>query len=184
NANGGGINAELRAGASVVRFTRNWSQIVVDGTPVVLDAPVRVKEGRWLVPKSFLTDVVPRLALASAAPPAAAPAATALEEMRVRSYPTFTRVVLETSAPVSHKVDGVDGATMRVRVAGLAGRARSEEVNDGFVDSVKLGTVGKDAVLLVSFTGAGGELRASALSDPPRLVLDFMKPVEAMPRET
>jgi N-acetylmuramoyl-L-alanine amidase len=39
-------------------------------------------------------------------------------------------------------------------------------------------------VLVVSFSGVPGELRASALSDPPRLVLDFMKPTEAAPRES
>jgi N-acetylmuramoyl-L-alanine amidase len=35
----------------------------------------------------------------------------------------------------------------------------------------------------VSFAGATGELRASMLSDPPRLVLDFMRPAEPAPRE-
>jgi N-acetylmuramoyl-L-alanine amidase len=49
---------------------------------------------------------------------------------------------------------------------------------------VKLGRVGNDTMVLVTFAGATGELRASALSDPPRLVLDFMKPVEAAPRES
>ena len=47
-----------------------------------------------------------------------------------------------------------------------------------------LGRVGTDSVLIVTFTGAAGELRASALSDPPRLVLDFMKPGEATPRDS
>ncbi|MBM3221483.1 MAG: hypothetical protein FJZ38_22900 [Candidatus Rokubacteria bacterium] len=176
DAKPGAVNAELRAGGRVVRFTRNWAQILVDGTPVVLDAPVRVKDGRWLVPKSFVSRVL--------TPAAVPPPAASLEEMRVRSYPSFTRVVLETSAAVSHRIDGTDGSTMRVRVASLAGGARSEDVNDGFVDSVKLGRIGNDSLLLVNFTGGPGELRASALSDPPRLVLDFMKPAEAAPRET
>jgi N-acetylmuramoyl-L-alanine amidase len=103
--------------------------------------------------------------------------------MRVRSYPSFTRVVLETSAPVTHRVDGAEGGTLRVRVPGLMGRSRSEDVNDGFVESVKLGRVGNDTLLLVTFAGPGGEVKASALSDPPRLVLDFMKPDEAPARE-
>jgi N-acetylmuramoyl-L-alanine amidase len=191
DARGGAINAELRTGGHVVRFTRNWAQVLVNGAPVVLDAPVRVRDNRWLVPKSFVSDVLPRLGKATAsraASPSASPAsqapAVALEEMRVRSYPTFTRVVLETSAPVTHRVDGAEGGTMRVRVAGLVGQARSEDVNDGFIESVKLGTVGKDALLLVSFAAGSGELRTSALSDPPRLVLDFMKPADMVPRES
>src|SRR5438046_1036513 len=48
------VNAELRTGARVVRLTRNWAQIVVDGAPMVLEAPVRVKDGRWIVPKGIV----------------------------------------------------------------------------------------------------------------------------------
>jgi N-acetylmuramoyl-L-alanine amidase len=176
------VFAELKSGTHVVRFTRNWARILVDGTPLVLDAPVRVKDGRWIVPKSFVTEVLPRFTPNATA---AAPTASAtLEEMRVRSYPSFTRVVLETSAPVTHKLDGAESGALRVRLLGLAGRARAEDVADGFVDTVKLGRAGNDSVLVVSFAGAPGELKANALSDPPRLLLDFMKPTEAGPRPT
>src|SRR2546425_356844 len=40
--------ARLRSGDNVVTLTRNWSQVLVNGKPVVLDAPVRVKHGVWL----------------------------------------------------------------------------------------------------------------------------------------
>jgi N-acetylmuramoyl-L-alanine amidase len=177
------IYAELRTGGRVVRFTRNWARVLIDGSPIVLDAPARVKDGRWIVPKSFVTDVLPRLT-PSAPPAALARPSVALEEMRVRSYPSFTRVVLETSAPVTHKLDGTEGATLRVRIPGLAAPPRSEEVADGFVDTVKLGRTGNDGMLVVGFTGTPGELKASSLSDPPRLVLDFMKPSAKEPRAT
>jgi N-acetylmuramoyl-L-alanine amidase len=85
---------------------------------------------------------------------------------------------------VTHKAEGVDSRTLRVRLTGLSGRARSEDVKDGFVDVVRLDRTGNDAVLSVSFTGATGELRASTLGDPPRLVLDVMRPPEATPRDT
>jgi len=84
------IRARLRTPRNVVTFTRNWSQIVVDGRPVLLDGPVRVKAGVWLVPESFVTTVLPRIATT---PPAALPRAAAtvtLDEWRLRSYPSFT----------------------------------------------------------------------------------------------
>src|SRR5438094_5115057 len=59
--------AQLRAGSQVVTLTRNWSQVLVNGKPVVLDAPVRVKGGVWLVPESFVGRILPTL-VASAAP--------------------------------------------------------------------------------------------------------------------
>ena len=53
--------AHLRTRDKTVTFTRNWSQVLVNGKPVVLDAPVRVKQGVWLVPQSFMGRVVPTL---------------------------------------------------------------------------------------------------------------------------
>src|SRR5436190_13063827 len=86
------VYADMRIGTHTVRFTRNWGRIMVDGSPLVLDAPARVKDGRWIVPKSFVTDVLPRLTSAAVvAPSVPVPAALpprealALEEVRVRS---------------------------------------------------------------------------------------------------
>src|SRR5438093_998731 len=113
--------AQLRAGGKVVTLTRNWSQVLVNGKPVVLDAPVRVKRGVWLVPESFLGRVVPAL-LASApiAPVASRLAAAAvevgLEDVRVRSYPSFTRIVVETSAAVTHRIESSGPKEARVRL--------------------------------------------------------------------
>src|SRR4029434_8587012 len=59
--------AQLRAGGQVVTLTRNWSQVLVNGKPVVLDAPVRVRRGVWLVPESFVGRVVPTLVAATPA---------------------------------------------------------------------------------------------------------------------
>src|SRR2546422_4017500 len=39
------MRARLRFPGHVVTFTRHWSQILVNETPVVLDAPVRVRRG-------------------------------------------------------------------------------------------------------------------------------------------
>src|SRR3989442_6909754 len=114
--------AQLRPGGHVITVTRNWSRILVDGVPVVLDAPVRVRRGVWLVPDTFLAQVQPRVKPAVPVQPvaatspatattgvlmaraAAAAAPIALEELRVRSYPSFTRIVLETSSPLTAPV--------------------------------------------------------------------------------
>src|SRR3989454_2534770 len=64
--------AQLRPGGHVITVTRNWSRILVDGVPVVLDAPVRVRRGVWLVPDTFLAQVQPRVKPAVAGQPVAA----------------------------------------------------------------------------------------------------------------
>src|SRR5437773_5244204 len=56
-----GVRAYLRTSGHTVMLTRNWARVVVDDRPLVLDAPVRVRKGVWLVPDSFVERVVPKL---------------------------------------------------------------------------------------------------------------------------
>jgi N-acetylmuramoyl-L-alanine amidase len=188
------VRAYLRVSGHTVTLTRNWARVVVDDSALVLDAPVRVRKGVWLVPDSFVDRVLPRLAAApdtqpapsamTGATPSTAPAAgPALEDLRCRSYPSFTRVVLETSAPVSYRIEPGAGGDARVRVSGLVADARHLEIRDGFVEEVRLERARGDAVVRVVFDGAAGELRASTLSDPDRLVLDFVRPGDQVERE-
>src|SRR3989441_9242931 len=65
--------AQLRPAGHVITVTRNWSRILVDGVPVVLDAPVRVRRGVWLVPGTFLAQVQPRVKPAVAVQTGAGP---------------------------------------------------------------------------------------------------------------
>ena len=193
-----GTYAYLRIPGHTVTFTRNSASVLVDGKPVVLDAPVRVLEDIWLVPESFVDRVMPKLtapapakaesaptppvAAAVSAPPAAIPptapagGAVTLQELRFRSYPSFTRVVLETSAPVTHRPEPGGARDVNIRVTKLTGSARTVEIRDGFLYEVRLEREGADAVVRVIFDGAPGELRASTLADPSRLLLDFMRP--------
>jgi N-acetylmuramoyl-L-alanine amidase len=191
-ASADGPQARLISQGRVITFTRNWTRITVNGSPIILDAPVRVRKGVWLVPESFVEQVRPRVVTASTAAPSAAPAPAtasaprmpvALEEVRHRSYPSFTRIVIEASGPLAYRVEAGGPKESRIRLLLLAGFARAQEIGDGFIDEVRLERAGDDALLRVVFEGAAGELRASTLADPPRLVLDFARPVEPAPRE-
>jgi N-acetylmuramoyl-L-alanine amidase len=184
--------ARLTTRGRVITLTRNWSQISVNGSPLVLEAPVRVRKGVWLVPESFVDLVRPRVLRVSSASasPSAAPVSVAgarmpvaLEDLRFRSYPSFTRVVVETSGPLTYRIEAAGAKESRIRLQLLAGFPRVQDIGDGFIDEARLERAGDDAVLRVVFEGAAGELRASQLADPPRLVLDFARPVEPAPRE-
>ena len=184
--------ARLRTATQVVTFTRNWARILVDGVPMVLDAPVVVRRGVWLVPETFMAQVAPKLTVAatttpapvlaqgpplSSAPAATLPAAT-LNDLRSRSYPSFTRLVVETSAAVTHRLEPAGARDLRIRLLGLTGAPQVEAINDGLVEEARLERAGADSVLRVTFEGAAGELRVATLADPPRLVLDFSRPSE------
>jgi N-acetylmuramoyl-L-alanine amidase len=176
--------AHLRTRDKTVTLTRNWAQVLVNGKPVMLDAPVRVKQGVWLVPESFVGRVVPTLV---AGPPAAvAPSRTVeinLEELRVRSYPSFTRIVVETSASIAHRIESSGPREARIRLLGLGSGAQVEALRDGLITEVRLERAGPDGLLRVGFEGAAGTIRPSTLVDPPRLVLDIARPAEPAARE-
>ena len=188
--------ARLLAGSHVVTLTRNWARILVDGTPLLLDAPAIVRKGVWFVPETFVAQVGPKVSpgpSASLATPVVAPAPTpaptppaagavTLDDLRSRSYPSFTRIVVETSASIAHRVESTSAKETRIRLQGLSGAARAESIGDGLVDEVRLERAGADSLLRVLFEGATGELRTSTLEDPPRLVLDFGRPAEPSTR--
>jgi len=184
-----GTQATLRPAGHVITVTRNWTRIVIDGEPLLLDSPVRVKQGVWLVPNTFVAQVSPRLQAAARASSttiaplvsraAAATPPVVLQELRARSYPSFTRIVLESSQPLTARVETGAGREARVRLVGVAGDARTEEIADGFIERARLERAGADAVLRVTFEGTGGEIKAASLVDPPRLILDFMRPTDA-----
>jgi N-acetylmuramoyl-L-alanine amidase len=180
--------AQLRAGGKVVTLTRNWSQVLVNGKPVVLDAPVRVKRGVWLVPESFVGRVVPSLVASAPQGPtasrfAAAPAEVALEDVRVRSYPSFTRIVVETSAALPYRIESSGPKEARVRLVGLGSGTQSQEVGDGLIAEVRLDRAGADGILRVVYEGAAGTLHAITLADPPRIVIDVARPADPSARE-
>src|SRR5712691_4127438 len=101
------VRARLTLGRQLVVVTRNWPRVLVNGKPLVLSAPAVVTGGQWLVPEEFLSKVVPKIAPrarisaagATSAPfPAPASAAKSapprearFTDLRVRSYPSFTR---------------------------------------------------------------------------------------------
>jgi N-acetylmuramoyl-L-alanine amidase len=182
-----GERGSLTVGQRVAEFTRGQTRAVVHGQAVALDLPPRVNGREWLVSRDFLGKGLPRLApgVSLALPteprkPAAkpAPAAVPLEELRYRSYPSFTRIVIESGARLVYAV--VPGAEeVRVRLSGLSlGRSRVEEIADGLVQEIRLEPAGDAAMLRVVLQSTAGEIKHTVLEDPYRLVLDVHRPRE------
>jgi N-acetylmuramoyl-L-alanine amidase len=199
------VRARLTLGRQAVVLTRNWTRVLVNGKPLVLSAPAVVAAGKWLVPEEFLGKVIPKIAprarLTARRAAAAAPARTAstatpsdsapqsaagareatLTDLRVRSYPSFTRVVVEADAPFGHQMER-RVSDVRVRLGGLTLAApRVDEVSDGHIGQVRLETQRGDAMIIVTFEAGGGDVRATTFTDPFRLVLDFPRAAAERP---
>jgi N-acetylmuramoyl-L-alanine amidase len=153
--------------------------------PPLVEAPV-ARPGP--APSPTLNAVAPRFG-----PPATSPlsgaeglarvqaraTAIVLSDVRLRSYPTFTRVVLETSAAVRHRVESTTPKEMRIRLDSVSTSPRIDEIHDGLLAEVRLDPAGEDAIVRVKFTATAAEPKVSTLSDPPRLLLDFPRPSES-----
>ena len=180
--------ATLTVGKRTAQFVRNQPRVIVAGQSLALDSAARTGAAGWLIPEEFLTKGLPRLAPGTTAVPLVAevkaPAAKAVKaaiaftELRYRSYPSFTRVVVETGGALAFAV--VPGRQeIRVRLPRLlVTSARTEEIADGLVREIRLEPTGADAVLQVTLEGTAGEVKTLALQDPFRVVLDIYRPRE------
>lgn len=187
-----GDRGTLIVGKRSAEFTRGRPRATVHGQAITLDAATRVAGSRWLVSRDFLGKGLARLApgvsittATEPRKPAAKPArgSVPLEELRYRSYPSFTRVVIETGARLAYAVATGDDE-VRVRLPGLSLRgARVEEIGDGLVQEVRLEPVGGTAMLRLVLAGTAGEVKHTVLQDPYRLVLDVYRPKEGDPDE-
>jgi N-acetylmuramoyl-L-alanine amidase len=177
----------LTVGKRTAQFVRNERRVIVGGQSLVLDSPARIGANEWLISEDFLNKglvrLVPGVTAVGAVTTTKAPPATSvtrspdvlLEELRFRSYPTFTRVVVETKAPLAYAM--VTGREeLRVRLPRLAlDRVRTEEIADGLVREIRLEPNGQDAVLRVILEGKAGEFKTASLHDPHRMVLDVFR---------
>jgi N-acetylmuramoyl-L-alanine amidase len=181
-----GSRATLTVGKRSAQFVRDQPRVVVQGQPIALDGAARTGSGTWLIPEDFLVKGLPKLAPGIGAaseprkPTVAKPVqgGVALEELRHRSYPSFTRIVVETGGAVAYALvsrrEEVHVRLPRLSVSGT----HVEVIDDGLVKEVRLEPVGADALLRIVLEGAAADVKASALYDPFRLVLDVYRPRE------
>jgi N-acetylmuramoyl-L-alanine amidase len=190
-----GTRGTLSVGSRTAQFTQNQSRVVLLGAPLTLAAPSRRSADGWLIPEDFLTKGLAKLApgvssarvapapvvAAAAAKPVVKPARTAAAfgDLRLRSYPSFTRVVIEAASALPYRVE-TEGSEVRVHLQGLQlGGAQAQEIDDGLVKELRLDPVGgADAVLRVTLEGEAGQIKDFALQDPFRVVLDIHRPKE------
>jgi N-acetylmuramoyl-L-alanine amidase len=123
-----------------------------------------------------------------ALPPAPARAGTPASirvELRVRSYPTYTRVVLEADGPIEPRLIESDGGlTVAFPDVSPRGWTGTRTVRDGLLASAELGEARGAAALRLEFERAPAARKVFRLEDPPRVVLDFQRsaPRPAAPR--
>jgi N-acetylmuramoyl-L-alanine amidase len=182
-----GDRGTLTVNQRTAEFVRGHSRATVQGQAVALDAAARVVGRTWLISRDFLGKGLPRLAPGVSVVAVTEPrkpvtktvqGTVPLEELRYRSYPSFTRVVIETGGRLAYAVVAGE-QEVRVRLPGLSlAGSRIEEIGDGLVQEVRLEPVGNTALLRVVLAGTAGEVKHTVLEDPYRLVLDIYRPKE------
>ena len=191
-----GTRGTLTVGSRSAQFNRNQARVLIAGNALTLDSPARMGASGWLIPEDFLakglTRLVPGVTMkvvaapapatrATAKPVAAAAPAVPFEDLRLRSYPSFTRIVLETAGPLGYAIvdEGAERREIRMRLPGLrlAG-PQLQEIDDGLVKELRLEPASAGAVLRIVLEGSVGQVKDFALQDPYRIVLDLYRPRE------
>ncbi len=188
-----GKTGTLTVAKRSAQFNRDQSRLQLQGQPVVLEGAPRVTAKGWLIPADFLDKGLGRLAPGvSAARPAVASAkvpikrvdsSVAFEELRYRSYPSFTRIVVEAGARLSY-LTAAGRSEIRVRLSGLSVTGvHLEEIGDGLVKEARLESVGPDAVLKIVLEGSAADVKTVSLQDPFRVVVDIYRAKEGTATE-
>jgi N-acetylmuramoyl-L-alanine amidase len=104
------------------------------------------------------------------------PRSTGRVELRVRSYPTYTRIVLEADIPLEPRLVESEGAlTVSFPEVSPRGWTGTRTLRDGLVATAELGEARGAAALVVAFERPPGARKVFRLEDPPRVVLDFQR---------
>ena len=95
-------------------------------------------------------------------------------DLRVRSYPTYTRVVIEAAAPLEPRlVETEGGLTVTFPEVSPRGWTGTRTVRDGLVATAELGEARGAASLRVAFERPPVARKVFRLEEPSRVVLDF-----------
>ena len=184
-----GKTGTLTVAKRSAQFSRDQSRLTLQGQPLVLEGAPRVTAKGWLIAADFLDKGLGRLApgvsaarpaLAAARPPVTRVDSTvAFEELRYRSYPSFTRIVVEAAARLSY-LTAAGRSEIRVRLSGLnVPGAHLEEIGDGLVKEARLEAAGPDGVLSIVLEGSAAEVKTASLQDPFRVVVDIYRAKES-----
>ena len=184
-----GTTGTLTVAKRSAQFNRDQSRLTLQGQPLALETAPRVTAKGWLIPADFLDKGLGRLVPGvSAARPAVAratvpvtrvDAGVAFEEMRYRSYPSFTRIVVEAAAGLSY-LAAAGRSEIRVRLSGLnVPGTRLEVIGDGLVKEARLEAAGPDGVLNIVLEGPAAEVKTASLQDPFRVVVDVYRVKES-----
>ena len=184
-----GKTGTLTVAKRSAQFSRDKSRLILQGQPLALEAAPRVTAKGWLIPADFLDKGLGRLvpgvraarpAVASAkAPIKRVDSSVAFEELRFRSYPSFTRIVVEAAAGLSY-LTAAGRSEIRVRLSGLnVAGVHLEEIGDGLVKEARLESVGPDGVLRIVLEAPAAEVKTLSLQDPFRVVVDIYRAKES-----
>jgi len=108
--------------------------------------------------------------------------AATIVEMRVGSHPEFTRVVFQLDEPAGYRIERKtrgDGGGEIVVTINAATRPRSIRSRSSLIELVTVEEILHRAVARIRLRNGGLNLREMILSEPPRIVLDVMRPTRA-----
>ena len=171
-----GKSAILRIAKQRLQLSAGRPGVISEGRTIVLERPPKVMNGVFMVPAEFLSKTVARALGRAVTVAAVSNPGPTLVDLRFRSYPTYTRVVVEGSATFGYSLTQ-GGGELQVTIRELRSDPATHRMNDGLIERIQLEPARDRGTLLrIAFTGSPPERKVLTLRDPSRLVLDFTRP--------
>ncbi len=103
-------------------------------------------------------------------------------EVRVGNHPKFTRVVFELDAPAGYRIErrAAGGESELVIELSAASAPREVKSRSAMVEGVAIEQSGAQSIARVQLRRSAPRVKELILGGPPRIVLDFMLPDEAV----
>jgi len=110
--------------------------------------------------------------------------AAELVAIRVGEHPAFTRVVFELDVPGGYRIErNADGESPNVIRVTLDAASSDQRITSGSsgIESVSVDAGSPRSVARIAARDPGRPIKEMILADPPRVVLDFMRPEPVTP---
>jgi len=172
----GGKSATLRVAKQLLQLSAGRPAVISEGRTLALEKPPKLISGVFMVPAEFLSKTVARVLGRSVTVAPVSNPRPALVDLRFRSYPTYTRVVVEGSSSFEYTVAEA-GRELQVILPNLRSDPNTYRLNDSLIQRLELEPARDRGTLLrITFAGSAPGRTVLTLRDPPRLVLDFTRP--------
>lgn len=173
----------IKINGKVITLSSDSNRVIIQGKKENLSIPAKNINGNVIVPADFVIKILAKatdskITLIEKSPAAiTSKSAKKITDLRCRSYPKYTRVVIELSQEIDYRImrNKLDEITVIFSGITIPANINIPKIDDSLIKSVSLKKDKKDIKVHVNLQSPNSDMKTLNLKDPPRIVLDLFK---------